>query len=903
MRDQGDREWYRLPREEVYEILRTGEEGLSDDEAAARRAKLGANVLSDPKKTSFVDRIVDELKNPLAFVLLSAGIITTLIREYVDSTVIFIALIINVAISLYQQGRADRAFVRLRDSQEKYATVIRAGEKRRTLARELVPGDVIEIPSGMNVPADARIITATRCEVNESSLTGEWIDVTKEDVAYDRLLPLSERKNMLYMGTLVTSGVAVAVVVATGDRTEFGSIATALKKPNEAITPLQENIAHIARFLSYIVIGALVVIFVLGMLRDIPLAELLLISIAIAVAAIPEGMPAAVTVSLAIGMEAILRRGGLVRNLLAAETLGSTTVIMTDKTGTLTKGEMHVAHIATFGSLHTSLPRGSDISHDPQSGDEHDLLRFATLASDAYIEHSRDQRGVSGDTVVGRPVERAIVSAALESSIDQRTLLRDFPRIEFLPFSSDFPVAMSLHRVRGLASHRLYVSGAPEFLLTHASLVYIAGRAESMSEAARNILNTTLSRYASDGLRVIAVAYREGEVRHLGETGGDRRRKELLRDLVFVGFIVFRDPLREDAASSISEAQAAGTRVIMVTGDNPETARSIAFECGIWHEGDLVLSGADVEKMNDRTLSDMLPRTSVFARMTPNHKMRIARLLLASGEVVAMTGDGVNDAPALRVASIGVALGSGTEVAKEASDLVLLSNSFRIIVAAIEEGRRIIDNLRKIVAYLLSTSGGEIIVVGGALALGLPLPLLPAQILWTNILSEGFMNFSFAFEPKESDLMRRNPKQSSARTMLSHRLMVFVTTLALSSGALLLLLYWYLVKMTDMSLDGARTVMFIALTLVMVFSVFSLKDLRAPIWKTRLWNNPYIFVSIGITLLGLFLALFVPPITDMLRLVHGEATAQPFLFTSVVVANILAIELAKYLIFSRRTHS
>ena len=659
---------------------------------------------------------------------------------------------------------------------------------------------------------------------------------------------------------------------------------------------------NVARLLTRIVLFALIGIFTLGLLRGEPFTELLLISIAIAVAAIPEGLPAAVTVVLAIGMEAILKRGGLVRNLLAAETLGSTTVILTDKTGTLTKAEMQVARVVTLGTILLDEQKKNDdtLAHEVH-GDERDALEFATLASDAFIEKSGEGEAVV-DIVRGRPVERAVVAAALASGLNQTELLSNYPRIDMLPFESKHRIAMSLHSIRGLKHRRAYITGAPEYILEHAHAVYLEGKEHAKKKEILAQLEHELKHYTSKGMRLIAVGYKDMMLDAFPREDGTERM-ELAKNMVFMGFIVLHDPLREDVPESIAIAQRAGARVIMATGDNPQTAHSIAMECGIWKEGDHVLSGIEVGALDDDELAKKLKMTTVFSRMLPEHKLRLVRLLSSSGEVVAMTGDGVNDAPALRAANIGVALGSGTEVAKEASDLILLNNSFAIIVAAIEEGRRIIDNLRKIIAYLLSTSFSEIIVVGIALIIALPIPLLPAQILWINILTEGFMNFAFAFEPKEEGLMERDPKVAGARTMLSRTLTSFIIIVGMISGLILSLLYWLLISVWNTPIIEARTMIFVALTLGTIFIAFSMKDLRMPIYRIRLWTNKYLIGALVFGVAGLLAALYIPPLRELLRLAEVDLVEKLPLLFSVVLLNIAAVEVAKFFIFPRRKGS
>jgi Ca2+-transporting ATPase len=796
----------------------------------------------------------------------------------------------------------------LRAAQEKFAVVIRDGTKQRIRAEEIVPGDLLMLETGMHIPADARVVFASGLEVNESPLSGEWLEIAKHaqliEGAPDELIPQTAQKNMVFMGTLIVGGFGKAIVVATGDNTAMGSIAGELQSAVAPKTPLEENVARIARFLSYVVAFALVGIFVIGLFRGEDPVALLLVSVAIAVAAIPEGLPAAVSVVLAIGMEAILRRGGLVRTLLAAETLGGTTVILTDKTGTLTKGEMRVARVVTFGTLENERMQASSHKVHEAHGDERDVLEFAALASDAFIEGGGQPGGddaamLREEIVRGRPVERAVVIAALESGLDQRELLANYPRMDYLPFESEHRVAVSLNHIRGLKRHRLYITGAPETILLHAKGVYFEGGTRVLSPEMMSEFEGVLKKHAGEGMRLIAVAFRDTPLSQFSDESS-RDRALFLEGIIFAGFIVLHDPLRDDARESIAIAQQAGTHVIMATGDNPETARTIAEACGIWRPGDSVLEGVDIQKLDDTTLTKRLKETTVFARMLPLDKLRLARLLSADGEIVAMTGDGVNDAPALRAANIGVALGSGTEVAKEASDLILLNNSFSIIVAAIEEGRRIVDNLRKIVAYLLSTSFSEIIVVGGALAIGLPLPLLPTQILWTNILSEGFMNFAFAFEPKEDDLMVRDPRLAGARNMFSGSFQLLIGIIGICSGATLTILYWFSIHVLDLPLAEARTLVFVVLTLGTVMIAFSLKDLRSSIFSTKLFSNMYLIGAMCFAFLGLSLALYFPPLRAILHLAPIEVSRIWLPLLIAVLLHVVFVESAKYLLFERR---
>jgi P-type Ca2+ transporter type 2C len=892
-------EWYRSDSKSVAHMLKSDmRHGLTNDESALRLKTDGLNQFTEGERRTWIDSIVEELRNPLTFILLCAGMLTTILGEYVDATVIFLALIINIAISLYQEGRADRAFEKLKNAQERYAVVVRDGKKERIDAHTVVVGDLVFVEAGMHIPADMRLVDASNLEVNESPLTGEWLSVGKHSEALDTVLPFVEQKNMAFMGTFVASGVGMGLVVATGSHTRIGIIAASLGETRDPETPLTKSIARVARLLSFIVFAALVLIILLGLFRGEPLAELFLTAIAVAVAAIPEGLPAAVTVVLAIGMEAILSRGGLVRNLLSAETLGSTTVILTDKTGTLTKGEMELARVITLGTILTNPEHSTSHRIHEVHGDERDVLEFAALCSDAFIEHPIGDKAMTTPIVRGRPVERAVVTAALLSGSDQTELLENYPRLDFLPFASERRTALSLHRVRGMKHGRVYMTGAPELLLEHAAACYREGEAQIASDEYKKKILATMKHFMKDGYRLVAVGYRNTHLEQLSPTSAE----DILADgIIWCGLLVLHDPLREDVPRSIRSALRAGTRVLMATGDNPETARTIASDAGIWKEGDEVLTGTVLEGMSDSEIRKALKHTTVFARMLPEHKLRLVRILMDDGEVVAMTGDGVNDAPALRAASIGVALGSGTEVAKEASDIILENNSFTIIVSAIEEGRRIIDNLRKIVAYLLSTSFTEIIAVAGALMIGLPIPLLPAQILWTNMLSEGFMNFAFAFEPKEDDLMTRDPRTMGTAHMLSSRFMSFIIVVGLIGGFTLLGYYAFVTAVLGYHTDDARTAVFMMLTIGTIAVAFLLKDLKSSVLSTSFTSNRYLLGSCAFAVTGLVLALHVPFLQKILRISDISPLDILPSVLGFLVVQLALVEGAKYYFFPRRT--
>ncbi len=888
--------WYKLSPTELKRKLNTDfYKGLSAEESLLRQKKYGENILKEEESYGIFKVITSQFKSPLVLVLFIAGIVTFFLREFVDMSVIFLALFINIIVGVVQEEKASNAFAKLKQSQEKYATVIRNNMRRVILASKLVLGDIIAIEPGMIIPADIRLLDVTELSVNESILTGEWIEVSKNTEKLTKELSISEQSNMVWMGTLAVSGSARGVVVATGDNTQMGEIAKSLAEKIENPTPLQKGVRRLAKYIAIAISAVLVIIFALGIWRGLPASEMFLIAIAIAVAAMPEGLPAAVTVVLAIGMESILKKKGLVRNLLAAETLGSTTVILTDKTGTLTKAEMRVASIFTASLLKQkkNIDGKKIITSDETDG--RDVLAMGILTSNAFVEGYDD---ATAEWIVrGRPVEKAVVLAGLESGLKQDTLFKNNPELDVIPFESERRFAASMRKLAGSKSNRIYITGSPELLLKHSEYFYLNNKKYKLTDKIRKELEKVQEKESSEGMRIIGVAYKNTDLTSF--TDKEKNENALILDsIIFGGFILIHDPIRKDVKVSIKEAKSAGTQVIMVTGDNGNTAKRVAIEVGITNNHGEVITGENMENFSDKELLSVLRKVRVFARILPHQKMRIVQVLKNAGEVVAMTGDGINDAPALRRADIGIALGSGTDVAKEASDIILLNNSFTIIVSAIEEGRRVLDNLKKIVAYLLSTGFSEVLVVGAALAFGAPLPLLPAQILWTNIIEEGFMNFSFAFEPKEADVMKRNPSSPMMRNIITQRLQALILILGIVTGTILVVIYFILLK-SNMPIEEIRTLMFVLLSVDSMFFTFSLKDISKPVWKINIFNNKYLIFAFIASIGALLLSLFVPFLRNMLSLT--TLTLEGIvLVVSVGIFNLFIIEIIKYIYFERK---
>lgn len=857
------------------------EKGLPQREVALRLARFGPNQLQAEKKDTIFKVFARQFRNPLLWVLVGALGVTLFLQEWVDAIVIAIALVINLAVGTVQEWKASEAFETLRKEIHHEATVRRAGEIRRIPAETLVPGDIILLNEGDIVPADSRLIRAKDIRTNEAILTGEWMDVEKDPAAIAlEDAPLAERKNMVWAGTTISQGEGEAVVVATGMRTQIGRIAEALSQTEEVSTPLERGIRRIATMLTIIIFGMLFLLLTVGLWRGYELDALFLTAVAIAVAAIPQGLPAAVTVTLALGMREILNKRGLVRNLLAAETLGSTSVIITDKTGTLTQAKMQLKEIVGPEVVDRTFFKVKDAVETKALWP----LKGAVMASDAFLEKQDD----GSFRAIGRPLECAILTAGLEEGITQAEILVQLPRIDEIPFRSSRKYRATLHTVPGEKLNLAVFVGAPEVLLEAASSFGDPHQHKAFSPVLRASWEQILASHTQKGKRVIAVAFAHTAASKLDPTNPIPKK-----GVIFGGLLAFEDPLRPDVPDAIREVVQAGVEVIMATGDNPATAQYIATAAGIPYAERGAITGPQIDKMDDAALKEALRSYRVFARVTPEHKLRMVRLLQEEEEIVAMTGDGVNDAPALRQANIGVAVGSGTEVAKAASDLILLDNSFRIIVSAIRVGRRIMDNIKKIIVFLISTNFSGISLVGSSVVAGTPLPILARQLLWTNIVEEGFMSFAYSFEPEEPDSMRRSPKSVALRSILTPALLRMIIIIPVVTSAMLIALYFYL-YFQGYDLDHLRSIMFVALVLDSLLFAFSLKSLRRPLWRIRFTDNRFLLIALAISTLLLFLAFALPPLRNLLALVSLDATMVAAL-ALLGLGNLAVIELGKYL--------
>lgn len=881
---QGD--WHAKNADDVLAVFGVGYQGLSENEVEKRRNQHGFNQFTETKKKTLWQEILEQLKSPLAIVLLVACLLTLGLAEFIDAGVIAFALLIAVVVGVLQEEKASKAFKTLADSQVRTATVFRSGKKHEVAAKDIVPGDIIELQDGMRAPADIRLIRTKKLAMNEAALTGEWLAVDKSIQPVAVGTPMAERASMAWMGTFVSEGSGLGVVIATGDNTVVGKLAGDVQDVEAPDTPLEQEMARVSQIMLWIISALVIIIFIIGVVQGQDFKDMLLTAIAIAVASVPEGLPAAVTIILAVGMEALLKRGGLVRSLLAAETLGSTTFVLTDKTGTLTEAKMAVVGLITGETTYAGS--GKRWNQDMIA---RDLFDTALCATNAYVDEAKNEEE---SEVRGDPVEKAILQVAYQMGIPASGDTARGRRTDYLAFTSENRFAAGLTPYG--SERRLCVNGAPESLLAAAQYVRTPYGTESMTPDHREQFEVEIARATQEGKRLVAVGFKMVDYNEIPE-----ETEGMLEGMVFAGVVILADPVREGVSEAINGVQKAGARVVLVTGDNPETALSIARQVGIADDESIALTGVELERMSDGELEDVLRNVSVFARVLPRQKMRLARVLQEAGEVVAMTGDGINDAPALQKANIGVAIGSGTAVAKEASDLVLVNDSFATIHAAIEEGRRIIANLRKIVGYLLSTSLSEVVLIGTALMVGAPPPILPAQILWANIIEEGLMSVAFAFEKGEKRAMLRKPQDIRAEGILSRNMMKFIGFVIVVLSSLTVTLY-FILRAENMPIDDLRSVMFLAISMDSLFIAFAFRSLSVPLWKVPVKDNLFFFYSFGISLLMLFLAVTVPFMRTMLHY-EGVSLLNFALVVFFSALSLVTIETAKWVFFERRAKS
>jgi Ca2+-transporting ATPase len=850
------RDWHHLSADDVVSHLGTSaDKGLDSVEAGLRQARFGSNEITRQKGRSALKLFLLQFHQPLVYILLAAGAVTCFLREWVDSGVIFGVVLVNALIGFIQEAKAVKAIEALAQSLTTSATVLRGGKRRQIQASELVPGDIVLLQSGDKVPADLRLITTRELQIDESALTGESLPSLKQSSQLPAETLLADRINMAYSSTLVTNGIASGVVVATGNRTEIGRINEMIASADILATPLTKKIARFSGQLLYVILGLAAVTFVVGVLRGESWINMFMAVVALAVGAIPEGLPAAVTITLAIGVSKMASRNAIIRKLSAVETLGSTTVICSDKTGTLTRNQMTVHEVQSGGELFRltgagyapegEITRGHETCSLEGNAALQECLTAGLLCNDASLHRVEGEWRVEGD-----PTEAALVIAARKGGLERETFAELLPRLDAIPFESRYQYMATLH---GNQHRRIvYLKGSVEAVLSRCS--------HSLSHTGERIpldedrVHREAARMAEKGLRVLAMASSDRDI-----FVTSLEHEDVSQGMTFLGLEGMIDPPRPEAVAAVQACKGAGIRVKMITGDHLITASAIARKIGLINETgeQMTLNGHEIEVLDDDKLRTTVQQCAVFARVTPEQKLRLVVALQASGHVVAMTGDGVNDAPALKQADIGVAMGiAGTEVAKEAADMLLTDDNFSSIEAAVEEGRGVCDNLVKFIAWTLPTNLGEGLVILAAVFAGVELPILPVQILWINMTTAVLLGLMLAFEPKEPGIMNRpplNPGQPLLTVELVTRIcLVGFLLLAGSFG----LFAWELHN--GKSLAVARTSAVNMFVFVEIFYLFNCRSLRNSMFRIGLFSNNWVLGGVALMVLLQLLFTYLP---------------------------------------------
>ncbi len=849
------KDWHSAETDEIFSRVKAKKTGLSGKEVQERLEEFGPNSLEAGKGISPLSILLHQVNNPLIYLLVGAALLSFFLGHSVDAIVIAGVILLNTVLGFSQEWKAEGALAALKKMAAPHAMVLRDGEQKEVEVDSIVPGDILLLETGDRVAADARTFESEDLQIDESALTGESEPVSKSSKVVEEDTPMADQKNMLWMSTNVTGGRGKAVVVATGMNSEMGKIAGEVRTAGRDITPIQKRMNKLSLILGIGGVSFAGLVLLLGFLRGFDFIEILLYAVAVAVSAIPEGLPAVISVTLALGVRRMAAQNAIIRRLAAVETLGSTTVICSDKTGTITKNQMTVRKIWADWKVFEVTgegyqpdgklkdPDGEELEKLP--GDLELLLHIGTLSNNARLR-SEDGHWIAE----GNPSEAALLVAAKKSGIDVNSLRNEVERVHEVTFSSDRKYMATLHPLGQGDSRRAFVKGAPDRLIEFCTHVLVDGEAVELDDEKREEINTINEEFASGALRVMAGAYKDFP--------GDKERlepEEVEEGLTFVGLWGMIDPPREESKAAVAEAKQAGIHPVMITGDHAATAIAIAREVGI-SDSDRAYTGKDIDEMSNKELAKAALEVGVFARVSPSHKLKIMQALKEEGHIVAMTGDGVNDAPALKGADIGVAMGvTGTEVAKEASDMVLTDDNFATIVHAVEEGRVIFSNLRKVVFFLLATNVGEILTLITALVIGLDLPLTAVMILWVNLVTDGACTIPIGIEPGHWEVLKappRDPKEPIVHGRLWMR--IFLLTPIMAAGTLGL--FWF--GQQSGNIDYARTMAFCTMVAFQWFQAFNARSEQQSVFSIGMFTNKAVLLGMGIAIALQILVVHTP---------------------------------------------
>ncbi|MFZ5365230.1 MAG: cation-translocating P-type ATPase [Patescibacteria group bacterium] len=871
----GKKAWHNFSVEQVLGKLMTSENGLTGQEGEKRLLKFGLNKIEEEKPFSAIKLLSHQFKSVLILILVIAAIISAFLNEWLDVSVIIGAVMINVAVGFLQEYKAQRALSELKKVLKPRAIVFRGGNKIDISAEELVPGDIVYLEAGNQVPADVRLLEVNQFQTQEAILTGESEAVIKSvELIKKESVITAEKKNMAFMGTLVSQGTALAVVVETGMSTEIGKIARMLKAEKDEKTPFQLQLQKFGRKIGTVLIFLAVMIFVFGIISGRGVSEIFQVSVASAVSAIPEGLPVAVTVILAIGMQRILKKKSLVRKLVAAETLGSTSVICVDKTGTITTGVMKLEKISTHD-------RDLTLNKKRLIEPEKFLFLAGALCNNAAVSNPEENK--EKWRIIGSPTEKAILEGALAQNIDFLSWQKEYPRISELPFAAKYRMMFTIHKFSD-EKNRIFCKGAPENVMELCQY-YLGDKQVLMTGDIRRYLQEKYLAYSQKGYRVLAAAYQDQ----------DNKIKQIIRDkkYVFLGFYIIRDQLRPGVKQIVKDIKRAGIKMVMITGDHELTAKAVAKEIGLNTSAGAVMNGETLARMSDEALAREIDKISVFARVSPRDKFKIVNAYQRIGQVVAMTGDGVNDAPALKTADVGIAVGGGSEITKQTADLILLDNRLSTIVDAIGEGRVIFQNIKKVIVYLLANSFSEIILIFGSLLLGLPLPLTAAQILWINLVTDSLPAASLTLEKNEPGIMRESPIPRGTKIM-DREMLSIIFIIGLLTDIIIFGLFYWQYSIQTVEISQLRTFIFATLGLGTLFIIFSCRSLKLSILKIKFWTNKWLLGAVALGALTIVLPIYIPALSGIFDFVPLDLNSWLLLLTASII-RLIGIEIVKYI--------
>lgn len=863
--------WYKLSSEEALAKLSGTENGLKEDEALKRLEKYGPNALKKEEKKSILEKLKDQFFDPMIIILIVAAIFSAFTKETLDAFIIITIVLVNACLSIYQEGKAEEAIAALQKMSSPKAKVIRNGKEIEIDSEKIVPGDIVNLETGDIVPADLRLIRSNNLKIDESSLTGESVPVEKDaQKVFDDFIDLGDRENLAYFSSIVTYGRGRGLVIATGHETELGKIATSISTLDREETPLQKKLATLSKFLGILVIGICVFVLVVGLLYKHEFKEMFMTAISLAVAAVPEGLPAIVTIVLSIGMGKMAKKNAIVKKLLAVETLGTTTIICSDKTGTLTQNQMTVTRVFVNNKVIELtgtgyMPEGK-IYYDGGEislKDEEELYLLSSIASltnDASLTYDENEASIIGD-----PTEGALLTFAEKIGNSIYKLNDDFSRLEEIPFDSTRKMMTTFHKNFFENKISSFTKGAPDIILSNCNKIFLNGKVSDLTEDMRTKILEENKKFAKEALRVLAYAFKNYD-----KVPSEISSENIERDMVFVGLTGMIDPARPEVKNAIKECRSAGIRPVMITGDYLETAFAIAKELGIAETEDEAINGKELNNLSDQEIRELVKTKKVYSRVSPENKVQIVDALKKNGHIVAMTGDGVNDAPAIKKADIGIAMGiTGTDVAKNTAEVILTDDNFATIVNAVEEGRIIYSNIKKFVGYLLSCNIGEVLIVFISIILNLPVPLIPIQLLWLNLVTDSFPALALGVENGEKDIMKAAPRDPNEPIVDKNlKITVIIQSIAITCSTLLSYctgLKWF--GYEGQGLEMARSMAFSTLILSELLRSYSARSVDKTIFEIGVFTNKKLLMANILSFSLMVLVLYIPFLADAFKLV------------------------------------